>query len=219
MPNLRLLAPAAVALLAVAACHKADTDQTASRNTAGSAPAGAQSAGPSHDTSASLAVNEAAAKQPGAINLTSSAFQPNGVIPDQFAAQGKNTSPPLSWSPDKAAKAYALIVEDPNAPTPKPFVHWVAWNIAVNVHELPVGISEAPVSVQPMTQGLNGAKQAVWHGPQPPKGDGPHHYHFQLFALDAPLNLPAGSDRDAVVAAMKGHVVAQADLVGVYETK
>ncbi|MBS0297802.1 MAG: YbhB/YbcL family Raf kinase inhibitor-like protein [Proteobacteria bacterium] len=216
MPHLRPLAPAVLALMALGACHKNDA---ASASRTAPTSGAARSSGPSHDTSASLAVNEVAAKQPGAVNLTSSAFQPNSAIPDQFAAQGQNTSPPLSWSPDPAAKAYALIVEDPNAPTPKPFVHWVVWNIAANVHELPVGISEAPVTVQPMTQGVNGAKQAVWHGPQPPKGDGAHHYHFQLFALDTPLNLPAGSGRDAVVAAMKGHVVGQADLVGVYETK
>jgi Raf kinase inhibitor-like YbhB/YbcL family protein len=216
MTSSPLWRPASIGLtlLALGACHRGDADKAA--------PA-TSSASPTDARLNQLAVRQIDVKQPnlqdsGVLALTSTAFEAAGAIPDQFSSYGQNVSPELAWNPDKAARSYVLIVEDPDAPKPEPFVHWVAWNIPASVHELPLGISNAPASGQPLRQGRNGAGTPLWYGPHPPKG-GPHHYHFQLFALDAALTLPAGSDRNAVVKAMRGHVVAMGDLVGTYQAK
>jgi Raf kinase inhibitor-like YbhB/YbcL family protein len=209
-----------VALLALGACHRGDADKAApaASNAAPTSAGAAATASPTDARLNQLAVRQIDVKEPGVLALTSTAFEAAGVIPDQFSSYGQNVSPELCWSPDKAAKSYVLIVEDPDAPKPEPFVHWVAWNIPASVHELPLGISNAPSSAQPLMQGRNGAGTPLWYGPHPPKG-GPHHYHFQLFALDAALALPAGADRNEVVKAMQGHVVAMGDLVGTYQAK
>jgi Raf kinase inhibitor-like YbhB/YbcL family protein len=108
------------------------------------------------------------------------------------------------------AKSYALIVEDPDAPMARPFVHWLAWNIPGSTTELPEG------SPQVAVEGENGSGSMGYFGPRPPAGDADHHYHFQVFALDTTLNLAPGAKRDDVVEAMKGHVLAKGELVATY---
>jgi Raf kinase inhibitor-like YbhB/YbcL family protein len=150
----------------------------------------------------------------GGIQVSSPAFAPGGSIPKEHAPapDGKNVSPPLSWSGAPAAtKAYALFVDDPDA-GPPPFVHWVVWNVPATTTSLPAGV--APTAPE-FVQGKNGYGAAGWGGPEPPPG-ATHKYAFTVYALDAPLGLPAGSAAGDVLEAMKGHVLAQGRLVAKY---
>jgi len=148
----------------------------------------------------------------GVLTVSSTAFANGAVIAAKHSAYGANVSPPLAWTPAKGAASYALVVEDPDAPGPEPFVHWAVWNLAGT--RLPEGGGKALLA-----QGRNDAGSARYFGPRPPPG-GPHHYHVQVFALDAAAKLPApGADRRALVAAMRGHVVAKGDLVGTFQRR
>jgi Raf kinase inhibitor-like YbhB/YbcL family protein len=148
---------------------------------------------------------------PYKLKVTSATFGPGGRIPLDTSAYGKGVSPQLSWSGAPArTKAYALLVEDPDAGSPKPFVHWVVYDIPASAHGFAAG-AVAPGAIE----GVNGSGKSGYRGPHPPP-NGDHHYHFQLFALDRPLGLKPGADRDAVAAAMRGHILAQGDLVGVF---
>jgi Raf kinase inhibitor-like YbhB/YbcL family protein len=111
-----------------------------------------------------------------------------------------------------------VITEDPDAKPITPFVHWVAWNIPADRTSLPEGLQEQPRLTQPegVLQGRTSRGSVGYFGPKPPVGDPPHHYHFQVFALDAKLDVPAGADRDQLLAAMQGHVLAAGELVGTY---
>ncbi len=127
-------------------------------------------------------------------------------------------SPPLAWSPVNGAKSYAIIAEDPDAKPIKPFVHWVAWNIPADVTKLPEGVQEQPRLTDPegMLQGRTSRGVVGYFGPRPPVGDKQHHYHFQILALDKMLDIPPGADRDQVLAAAEGHVIAKGELIGTY---
>lgn len=153
------------------------------------------------------------------IEVTSPAVGTNGKIEDRYSAYHDNLSPPLNWTAVPGAKAYALVVEDPDAPRDTPFLHWIAWDIPGEATALPAGIANAahPVSPQGMIQGKNDNGSYGWFGPRPPRGHGAHHYHFQLFALDAPLGMDAGSRLEEVVNALKAHTIAEGELVGTYE--
>ncbi len=118
----------------------------------------------------------------------------------------------IGQAPVSGAAAYAIIMEDPDAQAPKPFVHWVAWNISEPM--TPEGMNEKIKLPNGVVQGANSRGSVGYYGPRPPVGDPPHHYHFQVFAFDAPLDLPPGSDRDTLLAAMEGHVLAKGELVG-----
>lgn len=141
------------------------------------------------------------------LNLKSPAFAPGGAIPRQYSAYGENRSPPLSWTPARGARAYALTLQDPDA-RPRPFTHWLVWNIPGSANSLPAG--GLPGSVQ----GRNDAGGVGYSGPHPPAGL--HHYRFQIMALDAPLTLPAGADLSALTKALRGHVVAKGELTGTF---
>jgi len=147
-------------------------------------------------------------------------FGPNDAIPRDHSEYGLGISPALSWAAVPRAASYALIVEDPDAANPKPVVHWVAWNIPAGTIRLPAGLQERDRLTGPQMEGLmQGATShgsVGWYGPRPPKGDKPHHYHFQLLALDRRLELPLGATRDQLLAAAQGHVLATGELVGTY---
>jgi Raf kinase inhibitor-like YbhB/YbcL family protein len=158
-----------------------------------------------------LAGERAETQARAGFGLSSSSFPSGGTIPLAYSAYGDNRSPALAWSALPAGtKSLALLVEDPDAASARPFVHWLAWNIDPAAGRLPEGTVPAGT-----VQGRNSRGTAAWFGPRP-HGPKPHHYHFQLFALDAPLNVPGGTEREPLLAAMRGHVVAQADLVGLF---
>ena len=148
------------------------------------------------------------------INVTSTAFTAGGRIPRKHSGEGDDISPALSWSgiPD-GTREIALICDDPDAPTPKPWVHWVVYKIPAARKGLEEG--SAGGGLEGKTDfGTNG-----YGGPMPPPGHGVHHYHFKVYALDTELKLKAGATKDELLAAMKGHILAQGEIVGTYERK
>ena len=143
------------------------------------------------------------------MKITSPAFSEGGAIPKQFTRDGANRSPALQIEdvPEKA-KSLALIMEDPDAPSGT-FTHWVLFNIspgAKQIHE------DAPPVMA--TQGRNDWGEIGYGGPQPPSGE--HRYFFKLFALDTVLSLTRGANKSDVEAAMEGHILDEAELMGHY---
>ncbi|HEU4412147.1 MAG TPA: YbhB/YbcL family Raf kinase inhibitor-like protein [Polyangiaceae bacterium] len=164
------------------------------------------------------ALAEAAYDAPRALRLTSPAFRNGAPLPPLYSStEGQNVSPPLAWGgiPPRA-RELALLCEDPDARATTPFVHWTLYRLSPTVHRLPEGLGpdDGPLGA---VQGKNSRHRDGYDGPAPPRGSGVHHYHFQLFALDAPLDLGPHADRDTLTAAMLGHVLALGELVGTYE--
>lgn len=140
------------------------------------------------------------------LSISSPAFANKGQMPPRFARAHDNISPPLLIQATKsgpfASKSFVLILDDPDAPSGL-FTHWLVWNIQAQ----PQTIAEGQVPAGAV-QGKNSAGDTHYDGPRPPNGR--HRYFFHLYGLDTVLSLPAGSDRVALEAAMKGHVVATA---------
>ena len=150
--------------------------------------------------------------------LKSSAFNESGKIPKKYTCESDDLSPPLEWTgaPDNT-RSFALIVDDPDAPDPaKPkmvYVHWVVINIPAGTTQLAENASRSMMPSGSHT-GLNDWKKAEYGGPCPPIGR--HRYYFKLYALDTTLDLNAPT-RDDVEAAMEGHVLEMAQLMGTYQ--
>jgi Raf kinase inhibitor-like YbhB/YbcL family protein len=154
------------------------------------------------------------------VSVLSSSFAPNQAIPDAYSAYGEGRSPELHWDRVPAgARSVVLLMEDPDAPQATPWVHWVLYNVPANVTRLPEALPGKArlAELGGALQGRSSAGEIGYYGPRPPRAHGTHHYHFELFALDASLDLAPGADRDQVVQAMDGHVVACGELVGTYE--
>lgn len=155
----------------------------------------------------------------GSAAISSPSFAGGQPLPPRFSAYHDDASPPLSWTAVPNAKSYALIMEDPDAADPKPFVHWVAYNIPATANGLPEGLPTDARLLKPagMMQGLNSRGSVGYFGPKPPVGDPPHHYHYQLLALDKVLELKPGASRDQVLEAAKRHVIGAGEVVGTYQ--
>jgi Raf kinase inhibitor-like YbhB/YbcL family protein len=154
-----------------------------------------------------------------ALTLMSPAFAHLGPIPDRYTCDGADVSPPLGWSGVPAGtESLVLIVDDPDAPDPaapkRIFVHWVLYNLPASVSGLPEGVTarDLPSGAR---EGLNDWRRAGYGGPCPPVGR--HRYFFRLSALDTLLQGLSSPTRAQVDAAMKGHVLETAELVGTYE--
>lgn len=149
------------------------------------------------------------------------AFKPNEAMPVRFSADGDNASPEISWAAaPEGARSYAIVMDDPDAAEPKPFAHWIAYDIPAGVTRLREGLATDPILVDPkgLKQGVNSMGSTGYTGMKPPVGDPPHNYHFQVFALDvSTLDLKPGAQRDDVLQAMKGHVLASGEVVGKFE--
>ena len=158
-----------------------------------------------------LAVIASFAAEGTRMKITSSAFQEGGNIPSKSTCDGSDTSPPLqiTGAPSEA-KSLLLIADDPDAPGGL-FTHWLVWNIPPQTNSIAEG--SAPKGVQ----GTNDFGKSGYKGPCPPPGT--HRYSFKIFALDRELDLRSGSKRSQVDAAMKGHVIAQGELLGRYARK
>lgn len=149
------------------------------------------------------------------LEVSSPDFREGETIPTANTADGRNASPALHWqSGPKGTKSYALICDDPDAPA-KTWVHWVLFNLPADEHELPAGVRTDATLASGARQGKNDFGKTGYGGPSPPPGK-PHHYHFKIYALDTTLDLAAGATKAQLVAAMKGHVLAEGELVGVY---
>jgi len=150
--------------------------------------------------------------------LTSPAFKPDDRIPAKYTGEGADVSPPLEWSdPPAGAKSFALICDDPDAPMGT-WDHWLLWNLAGDLRKLPENVAktETVAALGGARQGKNSWPKIGYNGPMPPKGHGTHHYHFDLYALDTALDLKTGADKKALLAAMKGHILGKATLMGTY---
>ena len=154
------------------------------------------------------------------LQAKSEAFGPGERIPEKYTADGQDISPPLSWGKiPEDARELALIVEDPDAPRPEPFVHWLVYKISRDASGLPEGVARGATLQSPpgAVQGKNSFGKIGYGGPAPPSGHGTHHYHFRLYALDEPLEVQPGLDKKALLDAMSRHVIDETDLVGVYQ--
>ena len=149
------------------------------------------------------------------LELTSSGFQDNEVIPVKYTCDGDDVSPPLSWStlPEKTV-SLALIADDPDAPGGT-WVHWVLFDIPAQLTGLPEGVENSVVVPGIGHQGRNDSRKTGYTGPCPPRGS-PHRYFFKVYALDIQLGLEPGVSKADVENAMRGHILAQAQIMGTY---
>jgi Raf kinase inhibitor-like YbhB/YbcL family protein len=149
------------------------------------------------------------------LELASTAFEQGDRIPREHTADGRNASPPLTWrDPPADTQSLALVCEDPDAPRGT-FTHWVLFNLPAESQELSAGVPQGATLPNGTTQGNNGFGKVGYGGPSPPPGK-PHRYFFKLYALDRRLDLQAGASREDVLAAMKGHVLAEGQLMGTF---
>lgn len=152
----------------------------------------------------------------GGLKVTSTAFENGQRIPAKYTGDGEDISPPLSWSGLPAGtKNIAVICDDPDAPRGT-FVHWVLYGLPAKEQGLPEGVPRTETLSNGAVHGTNDFGRYGYIGPSPPQGDPPHHYHFRVYALSAPLGLQPGATRAEVDIAMKGKILAQGELIGTY---
>ena len=146
------------------------------------------------------------------VRLSSRAFADGATIPKRFTCDGTGESPPLRWTgvPQQAA-SIALVVSDPDAPGGR-FVHWTLYDLPPQVMSLPTG---APV-LAGARQGRNSFGKVGWGAPCPPKSDPPHHYDFDVYWLDRPVDIEPGAKPEDVLAAIDGAAGGHGQLVGRY---
>ena len=149
------------------------------------------------------------------LSLASAAFKHGDRIPVRHTCDAADLSPPLAWSGGpEGTKSYALIADDPDAPMGV-FTHWVVVNVPPEVRDLPEGVPRGKPLTVGGVQGTNDFEAVGYGGPCPPPGK-PHGYRFRLYALDTLLSLTGGASRNEVLRAIRGHVLAEAELVGTY---
>lgn len=148
------------------------------------------------------------------MKLESTAFTANGMIPFLYTCDGQDISPPLSWdAPPTGTQSLALIVDDPDAPG-QIFVHWVLYDLPPEIQQLPQAFASQDTLPDATTQGKNDFGKLGYGGPCPPSGI--HRYFFKLYALDRELGLKSGATKAQLEAAMSGHILAAAELIGRY---
>jgi Raf kinase inhibitor-like YbhB/YbcL family protein len=157
-------------------------------------------------------------------HVQSSAFKSGEAIPKKYTGEGQDVSPPLEWrDPPTGTQEFALICDDPDAPSAEPWVHWVIYGLPADVRSLPEGIASGKSQLtEPAAarQGMNSWGSGVtvgYRGPMPPQGHGTHHYHFKLHALGRKLDVPPAATKQQLLNTMKGHVLAKCDLIGTYQ--
>ena len=149
------------------------------------------------------------------IQVTSSAFGDGERIPAKFTCDREDISPPLRWSGvPEGTQSLALIMDDPDAPVGT-WVHWVLYDLSSALTALPEGLATSPTLPGIGVQGVNDFRRSGYGGPCPPRGS-EHRYFFKLYALDAALNLGPGKTKPEVEKAMRGHILAQGQLMGRY---
>ncbi len=153
------------------------------------------------------------------IDLSSPAFADGARLPERFTADGAGVSPPLVWGPvPEGTSSLALIVEDPDAPSLTPLVHAVVWGLPIGEHRLAEGAiaGDGAGDADGRDVGRNSFFTQGWLPPDPPTGHGSHDYVFQLFALSEVPELEANPGRAAIVAAIRGRVLAAGVFTGTY---
>jgi hypothetical protein len=151
-----------------------------------------------------------------AFELTTSAFKQKETIPREYTCDGSDISVPLSWKGAPAnAKGFALIADDPDAPRGT-WVHWVLYDILANLRELPAGLRHGDSLPNGAKQGKNDFGKTGYGGPCPPPGPA-HRYYFKLYALNEMTGLKPKATKQQLLDAMKGHVLAETQLMGTYK--
>jgi len=162
-----------------------------------------------------IAATLAFAASPTKMELKSPAFENGAEIPRKYTCDGADVSPALAWeSAPAGAKTFALVADDPDAPVGT-WVHWVFYDLPATTKDLAEGVAAAETLPDGAKQGLNDFRKVGYGGPCPPPGPA-HRYFFKLYALDAPTNLKPRSTKQQLLDAMKGHILAEAELVGRY---
>lgn len=154
-----------------------------------------------------------------AMRVSSSSFDAGAALPSRHSDYECGLSPSLAWTAITGARSYCIVMEDPDSVSVRPFVHWLAWNLSSSVTRLSEGQPKLAglTGAHGYRQGRNSHGSIGYFGPRPPIGDALHHYHFLVLALDTRLTLPFAADRDELLAAVQGHVLARAELVGTYQ--
>ena len=152
-------------------------------------------------------------QQASKIELKTTSFEPGGFKPKRFTCQGANVSPALVWSdPPAGTQRFAIIEDDPDAPSGT-FVHWLVYDLPATYRKLPEALAGSDQMSGGGRQGTNDFSRVGYSGPCPPPGS-THSYFIRLYALDAPTSLPPAASRSELDAAMQGHILAQAELMG-----
>jgi Raf kinase inhibitor-like YbhB/YbcL family protein len=154
------------------------------------------------------------------VELKSADFADGGWVPEGFTAEGGSLNPRLQWSDSPPeTRELALICEDPDAPFPKPFTHWLVYGISPAAAVIPKGLPPAPELELPVLarQGRNSLGRIGFTGPNPPFWHGSHRYVFRIFALAHETGLPGGAGRAEFFRAIDGKVLAEASLTGLYQ--
>jgi Raf kinase inhibitor-like YbhB/YbcL family protein len=152
-----------------------------------------------------------------ALELRSPAFSEGSRIPSKYTCDGKDASPPLSWTGiPSGGKSLALACDDPDAPSGL-WVHWVVFDLPPSAKGLPEGVPPTPEISGGGRQGKNDFRKIGYGGPCPPSGT--HRYVFTLYAVDSTLELPAGATRKDLLAAIKNHTLGEATLTGLYSRR
>jgi Raf kinase inhibitor-like YbhB/YbcL family protein len=198
---------AATALLLLASCQASGADDQRERT---------PRPGETNGRAASAAAGESEVQ---AMNLSTPAFKHEGDIPPRYTCDAEDVSPALSWSEVPAGtRELALIMDDPDAP-PGTWVHWVVYGIPAEQRGFPEGVPKDEKldsgAIQGKCWGVDSFSRTGYFGPCPPPG-APHRYDFRLYALDKALGLPPGAAKSDLLAAMEGHVLAEAQLMGRY---
>jgi Raf kinase inhibitor-like YbhB/YbcL family protein len=167
-----------------------------------------------------LAKDVAHARFGGKLLVSSSAFTSGSDLDDRYTQNGDNMSPPLQWTKGPSGThSYVVLAEDAGVNRHDPVFHWVIYNIPPATTILHEHLPTDATLENGAMQGLNVRKAPGFLGPKPPAGQ-THPYHFEVFALNTKLDLdPAKTDRNAVLAAMKEHVLAEGDIVANYTGK
>lgn len=155
---------------------------------------------------------------PAPFTLTSTAFEANQPIPLQYSCEGDNISPPLAWSGVPAGTAsLALVMDDPDAVAVvgKVYDHWLLYNLPADLTALAEAMPSKTTFADGSAHGRNSTRLRGYTGPCPPAGPA-HNYVFRLYALDIKLPLESGATKDELLAAMEGHILAQAELIGTF---
>jgi len=158
-------------------------------------------------------------QQSSDFKMFSPAFVDQGMLTENQTCTkiGKNLSPELSWTfPPANTKTFALVCNDPDAPSGN-FIHWIYFNLPASVVHLEEGTDRTPTFPNGSQQGINSFGRIGYDGPCPPPGK-PHHYIFTLYALDTRLNLDQAADFNALRNAMKGHILGQIQITGLYQS-
>jgi Raf kinase inhibitor-like YbhB/YbcL family protein len=156
---------------------------------------------------------------PATLYMTSPVFPDGGEIPKTYTGEGLNRSPQIEWSKvPQGTKEFALICEDPDAPTTTPWIHWCVYGITNSVTQLQEGLSQDTDFLASILarQGKNTSGSLGYIGPLPPKKDNWHRYYFRLYALDREITLPEGATADELRDEMKGHILGEGTLMGRY---